>query len=113
MPLLRNGRRRAPVSAARPSADEQVGSLPESQDGEDDAVLRAGREDRRSPRSSTSTRRASKSVQRNSLLDDPVFQQFFGGGLRPGNPSAQSLGSGVIVDRVGPRRHQLTTSSRT
>ena len=38
---------------------------------------------------------------RNSLLDDPVFQQFFGGGLRPGNPSAQSLGSGVIVDATG------------
>ena len=38
---------------------------------------------------------------RNSLLDDPVFQQFFGGGLRPGNPSAQSLGSGVIVDASG------------
>ena len=38
---------------------------------------------------------------RNSLLDDPVFQQFFGGGLRPGNSSAQSLGSGVIVDASG------------
>ena len=38
---------------------------------------------------------------RNSLLDDPVFQQFFGGGQRPGNPSAQSLGSGVIVDASG------------
>ena len=38
---------------------------------------------------------------RNSLLDDPVFQQFFGSGARPGNPSAQSLGSGVIVDAAG------------
>jgi len=38
---------------------------------------------------------------RNSLLDDPVFQQFFGGGQRPGSPSAQSLGSGVIVDASG------------
>jgi Do/DeqQ family serine protease len=38
---------------------------------------------------------------RNSLLDDPVFQQFFGGGQRPGNPSAQSLGSGVIADASG------------
>ena len=40
--------------------------------------------------------------QRNSLLDDPIFRQFFGGGgSRPGNPTAQSLGSGVIVDPSG------------
>ncbi len=38
---------------------------------------------------------------RNSLLDDPIFRQFFGGHDRPGNPSAQSLGSGVIVDASG------------
>ena len=38
---------------------------------------------------------------RNSLLDDPIFRQFFGGHDRPGNPSAQSLGSGVIVDGSG------------
>ena len=39
---------------------------------------------------------------RNSLLDDPIFRQFFGGGgERPGNPSAQSLGSGVVVDASG------------
>ncbi len=40
--------------------------------------------------------------QRNSLLDDPIFRQFFGGGsAHPGNPTAQSLGSGVIVDPSG------------
>ncbi len=40
--------------------------------------------------------------QRNPLLDDPIFRQFFGGGSpRPGNPTAQSLGSGVIVDPSG------------
>ena len=38
---------------------------------------------------------------RNSLLDDPIFRQFFGGHDRPGNPTAQSLGSGVIVDASG------------
>jgi Do/DeqQ family serine protease len=40
---------------------------------------------------------------RNALLDDPIFQQFFGGGRnnRPGGPSAQSLGSGVLVDPSG------------
>ncbi|WP_131194822.1 Do family serine endopeptidase [Lichenihabitans psoromatis] len=41
---------------------------------------------------------------RNPLFDDPVFQQFFGGGRstpRPGGPTAQSLGSGVIVDSSG------------
>ena len=38
---------------------------------------------------------------RNSLLDDPIFRQFFGGHDRPGNPTAQSLGSGVVVDASG------------
>ena len=38
---------------------------------------------------------------RNSLLDDPIFRQFFGGRERPGNPTAQSLGSGVLVDASG------------
>ena len=38
---------------------------------------------------------------RNSLMDDPIFRQFFGGHDRPGNPSAQSLGSGVVVDASG------------
>jgi Do/DeqQ family serine protease len=39
----------------------------------------------------------------NPLFDDPIFRQFFGGGDgdRPGGPTAQSLGSGVIVDRSG------------
>ena len=38
---------------------------------------------------------------RNSLMDDPIFRQFFGGHERPGNPTAQSLGSGVVVDASG------------
>jgi Do/DeqQ family serine protease len=41
---------------------------------------------------------------RNSLFDDPIFRHFFGGedgGGRPGGPSAESLGSGVIVDPSG------------
>ena len=40
---------------------------------------------------------------RNPLFDDPVFRQFFGNRdvLRPGGPTAQSLGSGVIVDPSG------------
>ena len=40
---------------------------------------------------------------RNALFDDPVFRQFFGDGGqgRPGGPSAQSLGSGVLVDASG------------
>ncbi len=36
---------------------------------------------------------------RNPLFDDPVFQQFFGGA--PRDRTAQSLGSGVIVDASG------------
>ncbi len=41
--------------------------------------------------------------QRNPLFDDPIFQQFFGGQRsgRAGGPTAQSLGSGVIVDASG------------
>jgi Do/DeqQ family serine protease len=41
-------------------------------------------------------------VARNALFDDPIFRQFFGDrGQRPGGPTAQSLGSGVIVDPSG------------
>ncbi|MCW6508804.1 DegQ family serine endoprotease [Hyphomicrobiales bacterium BP6-180914] len=41
--------------------------------------------------------------RRNPLFDDPIFRQFFGDGGQPraGGPSAQSLGSGVIVDPTG------------
>lgn len=41
--------------------------------------------------------------RRNPLFDDPIFRRFFGDGgqSRPGGPSAQSLGSGVIVDPSG------------
>jgi Do/DeqQ family serine protease len=38
---------------------------------------------------------------RNPIYDDPVFQRFFGGGRQPGGATAQSLGSGVIVDTSG------------
>jgi Do/DeqQ family serine protease len=38
---------------------------------------------------------------RNAIFDDPIFQRFFGDGRRPGGPTAQSLGSGVIVDPTG------------
>ncbi len=40
---------------------------------------------------------------RNPLFDDPVFRRFFGDGVAPraGGPTAQSLGSGVIVDSSG------------
>jgi Do/DeqQ family serine protease len=38
---------------------------------------------------------------RNPIFNDPIFQRFFGDGRRPGGPSAQSLGSGVIVDPSG------------
>ncbi len=39
----------------------------------------------------------------NPLFDDPVFRRFFGDGSAPGarGPTAQSLGSGVIVDPAG------------
>jgi Do/DeqQ family serine protease len=40
---------------------------------------------------------------RNPLFDDPIFRKFFGDAGRPraGGPTAQSLGSGVIVDPSG------------
>jgi Do/DeqQ family serine protease len=37
----------------------------------------------------------------NPLFDDPIFRRFFGEGGRPGHNTAQSLGSGVIVDPSG------------
>lgn len=38
----------------------------------------------------------------NPLFDDPLFRQFFGGAApTPGGPTAQSLGSGVLVDASG------------
>src|SRR4051812_19261618 len=39
----------------------------------------------------------------NPLFDDPIFRRFFGdsGQDRPGGPTAQSLGSGVLVDPSG------------
>lgn len=40
---------------------------------------------------------------RNPLFDDPIFRRFFGdgGNTRPGGPTAQSLGSGVLIDPSG------------
>ncbi|MGB7699700.1 MAG: Do family serine endopeptidase [Methylovirgula sp.] len=40
---------------------------------------------------------------RNALFEDPIFRHFFGDSpeLRPGGPTAQSLGSGVLVDPSG------------
>ncbi|HEY1736523.1 MAG TPA: DegQ family serine endoprotease [Methylovirgula sp.] len=40
---------------------------------------------------------------RNPLFDDPVFRHFFGDSQeqRPGGPTAQSLGSGVLIDPSG------------
>ena len=40
---------------------------------------------------------------RNPIFDDPIFRHFFGEGdnMRPGNPTARSLGSGVLVDSSG------------
>jgi Do/DeqQ family serine protease len=40
---------------------------------------------------------------RNPLFDDPIFRHFFGDSpeTRPGGPTAQSLGSGVLVDPSG------------
>src|SRR5437868_3862079 len=39
----------------------------------------------------------------NPLFDDPIFRRFFGdsGQDRPGGPTAQSLGTGVLVDASG------------
>ena len=47
--------------------------------------------------------RTEKQRPRNPIFDDPIFRQFFGDGGQPraGGPSAQSLGSGVIVDASG------------
>ena len=47
--------------------------------------------------------RTEKQRPRNPIFDDPIFRQFFGDGGQPraGGPSAQSLGSGVIVDTSG------------
>ncbi len=39
--------------------------------------------------------------QNNPLFDDPIFRRFFGGGDQPGSRTAQSLGSGVLVDSSG------------
>jgi Do/DeqQ family serine protease len=45
---------------------------------------------------------AAKLVQnRNPLFDDPLFRQFFGGGLGGREQVQRSLGSGVIVDASG------------
>jgi Do/DeqQ family serine protease len=41
-----------------------------------------------------------ETMPRNPLFDDPIFRQFFGGD-RQGSRTAQSLGSGVIVDASG------------
>ncbi len=42
---------------------------------------------------------------RNPLFDDPIFRHFFGDGdsgeNHPGGPTAQSLGSGVLIDPSG------------
>ncbi|HTV34434.1 MAG TPA: Do family serine endopeptidase [Methylocella sp.] len=40
---------------------------------------------------------------RNPFFDDPIFRHFFGNGGfgGPGNPTARSLGSGVLVDPAG------------
>jgi Do/DeqQ family serine protease len=40
---------------------------------------------------------------RNPLFDDPIFRHFFGDSQeqRPGGPTAQSLGSGVLIDPSG------------
>ena len=45
--------------------------------------------------------RVERLPQRNRLFDDPIFRRFFGEGRRPGGATAQSLGSGVIVDPSG------------
>ncbi len=46
---------------------------------------------------------ASRTVRQanNPLFDDPIFRRFFGGGDQPGSRTAQSLGSGVVVDASG------------
>ena len=51
---------------------------------------------------------------RNPLFDDPIFRHFFGegGNSGPSGRTARSLGSGVLVEFVGPRRHQLSRHRR-
>ena len=51
---------------------------------------------------------------RNPIFDDPVFRHFFGdgGNGRPGGPTSHSLGSGVLIDASGSRRHQLSCHRR-
>jgi len=40
-------------------------------------------------------------IPANPLYEDPIFRRFFGEGGMPGRQTAQSLGSGVIVDPSG------------
>jgi Do/DeqQ family serine protease len=44
---------------------------------------------------------AAKMVQRNPLLDDPIFRRFFGVPGQQGDQMQRSLGSGVMVDASG------------
>ncbi len=45
--------------------------------------------------------RIERTPRRSPLFDDPIFRRFFGEGRGPGGATAQSLGSGVIVDPSG------------
>ncbi len=45
--------------------------------------------------------RIERTPRRNPLFDDPIFRRFFGEGRGLGGATAQSLGSGVIVDPSG------------
>ena len=47
---------------------------------------------------------------RNPFMNDPLFRQFFG--AVPREQVLRSLGSGVIIDPVGPRRDQLSRLSK-
>jgi Do/DeqQ family serine protease len=44
---------------------------------------------------------AAKMMQRNPLLDDPIFRRFFGVPGQQGDQMQRSLGSGVMVDPAG------------
>jgi Do/DeqQ family serine protease len=44
---------------------------------------------------------AAKMMQRNPLLDDPIFRRFFGVPGQQGDQMQRSLGSGVMVDSTG------------
>ena len=44
---------------------------------------------------------AAKVMQRNPLLDDPIFRRFFGVPGQQGDQMQRSLGSGVMVDPAG------------